>query len=83
MIGRTSCVGCVEEVDATKFVKCCARDGIESSWKRFCTVVGNISSKFWAGIMSVTKAEAKSSSGKMSLSIEQIPETLINLKPYF
>lgn len=36
---KTSCVGCVEEVDATKFVKCCARDGIESSWKRLCTAV--------------------------------------------
>lgn len=71
-------------MDATKFVKCCARDGIESSWKRFCTaVVGNISSKFWAGIMSVTEAEAKFSPEKMSLSIGQIPETLIYLKPYF
>lgn len=38
-LSKSSCVGCVEEVDATKFVKCCARDGIESSWKRFCTAV--------------------------------------------
>lgn len=48
-----------------------------------CSWVGNISSEFCTGIISVTEADAKSSSEKMSLSIEQIPETLINLKPYF
>lgn len=62
-------------MDATKLVKCCARDGIESSWKG-TAVVGNVSFKFWADIMSVTEAVAKSASEKMSLSIGQIPETL-------